>query len=67
VIPSLPSGIRHVDGSTLGATSDALRRRAGVVTRDERSSWFVEPLDGREWTAQVLVDDLVDVRTEVIG
>jgi hypothetical protein len=37
------------------------------VTRDERSSWFVEPLDGREWTAQVLVDDLVDVRTEVIG
>lgn len=94
----LPSGIRHVDGSTLGGWhggllelaldperiasglaleglrrdrtgawwrgmevelgrdaagtvtvsgygSDALRRRAGVVTRDERSSWFVEPLD----------------------
>jgi hypothetical protein len=98
VSPSLPSGIRHVDGSALagrpggllelaldperiasglaleglrrdrtgawwrgmevelgrdaagtvtvsGYGSDALRRRAGVVTGDERSSWFVEPLD----------------------
>lgn len=138
MIPSVPSGIRRVDGSALagrpggllelaldperiasglaleglrrdrtgawwrgtevelgrdaagtvtvsGYGSDALRRRAGVVTGDSRRSlmvrgdgpvpgaWttetgrLIEPVaDERGWTAQVLVDDIADVRTEVV-